>query len=397
MGCTSSREARRDRRRSPVAYSRSHSMPVPSSVGGSCRRVGDSNRHIVALTSSTLGSLRLDEYVDDGGDEIMMKSTNDGRGSVGKEPNDKAWSDMIESRIPKTPTKTPSPPEPETINAWELMAGLEEAEAEAPPSVAVAERSFSFTAAASPKPLWMQISPDESIVSDFDPDILSNFRKALDQLSPQHQSLLRSPEPARKSIVGGDDGQPKFAGIVKARITAFQQKIDAKRGKKCPPSGERKVVFYFTSLRGIRKTYEDCWAVKVILQGYGVKVDERDVSLHAGFKDELIEILGRGSPLPRVFANARYLGGAEEIRQMHEAGELGKALEECEAAVIGKGGGGGGACDGCGGVRFVPCDNCSGSCKVFVEEEEEEMEVVGEFRRCPECNENGLVRCSFCW
>lgn len=138
--------------------------------------------------------------------------------------------------------------------------------------------------------------------------------------------------------------------------------------------------------------------MKVILQGYGVKVDERDVSMHGGFKDELNEIMGigfGGSRLPRVFANGKYLGGAEEVKAMHEVGELIRELEDCE--LIGKGGGGGGRCEGCGGVRFVPCETCSGSCKVFVEEEEEEEVVVGGgFRRCPDCNENGLVRCSYC-
>ncbi|XP_020255580.1 uncharacterized protein At3g28850-like [Asparagus officinalis] len=304
----------------------------------------------------------------------MMKTTND----------IKNWSQFIEARIPKTLT------EPETINTWELMEGLEEAEAQfSRRSSAAIERSSSFdNAAPSPKPQWLESTPDEPIVSDFDPEILSNFRKALSELSPQHQTLLKSPEPIKKP-----------SSIVKERITEFQQRIDAKKGKKSPPNSEKRVVIYFTSLRGVRKTYEDCWAVKVILQGYGVKVDERDVSMHGGFKDELNEVLGSGfggCRLPRVFANGRYLGGAEEVKARHEAGELIRELEDCES--IGKGGGGGG-CEGCGGVRFVPCETCSGSCKVFVEEEEEEEEeeeVGGGFRRCPDCNENGLVRCSYC-
>ncbi|KAK3155287.1 hypothetical protein QOZ80_2BG0201240 [Eleusine coracana subsp. coracana] len=80
---------------------------------------------------------------------------------------------------------------------------------------------------------------------------------------------------------------------------------------------------------------------------------------------------------------------------MHEAGELSRELEACEMAPppgVGPGKGGVAAteaCSGCGGVRFVPCEECSGSCKVYLEE-------VGSFRRCPECNENGLVRCPLC-
>ena len=125
-----------------------------------------------------------------------------------------------------------------------------------------------------------------------------------------------------------------------------------------------------------------------------MRVDERDLSMHSGFKDELHAALGStaGSRLPQVFADGRHLGGAEEVRRMHEAGELSKALEACEMAPLPSSGGKGialEACSSCGGVRFVPCEECSGSCKVFLEE-------VGTFRRCPECNENGLVRCPLC-
>lgn len=56
-----------------------------------------------------------------------------------------------------------------------------------------------------------------------------------------------------------------------------------------------KVVVYFTSLRGVRKTFEDCCLVRMILQGYGVRLDERDLSMHRGFRDELQQILGEGN------------------------------------------------------------------------------------------------------
>ncbi|KAJ6843883.1 uncharacterized protein M6B38_116850 [Iris pallida] len=396
MGCASSKQARRDRRGSPPPPTRSYSMPVHHR-GASTGKVGDSQRHVVALKSSTLGSLKLDSDTDTvSDDEVMMKSSNDCRTKDVKDAVDKAkaWSEMIDSRMPKSIAGTPTDDDdqPETINAWELMAGLEDA---ATPT------------ARSPRPLWMQIGTGESIVSDFDPDILSNFRKALDPLSPHHQLLLRSPEPdtakfaplpplSEKPAVLEKANIPNFPGVVKARITAFQEKINAKRSRKCPPGGERRVVYYFTSLRGVRKTYEDCWAARVILQDYGVRVDERDVSMHWGFRDELREILGAGfgGSLPRAFANGRYLGGAEEVRRMHEDGELAAALEECDAAEAKAAGGV--CCDACGDMRFVPCEVCSGSCKVFVAEDEEEESVAGGFKRCPDCNENGLVRCRVC-
>jgi hypothetical protein len=54
------------------------------------------------------------------------------------------------------------------------------------------------------------------------------------------------------------------------------------------------------------------------------------------------------------------------------------------------------------GVRFVLCKACSGSCKVYVDEDdlpEEEGDDVsdgGRFQRCTECNENGVVRSPVC-
>ncbi|CAD6203659.1 unnamed protein product [Miscanthus lutarioriparius] len=99
-----------------------------------------------------------------------------------------------------------------------------------------------------------------------------------------------------------------------------------------------------TSLRGVRRTFADCCALLV----GGVLV-----------------------------------GGADEVRRLHESGELRRILEGApgqDPAFV---------CGACGGFRFAPCPACDGSRKVFVEEEERA-------RRCIECNENGLVRCPNC-
>uniref|UniRef100_F6HC84 Glutaredoxin domain-containing protein n=1 Tax=Vitis vinifera TaxID=29760 RepID=F6HC84_VITVI len=145
--------------------------------------------------------------------------------------------------------------------------------------------------------------------------------------------------------------------------------------------GDQSVVVYFTSLRVVRKTFEDCSTVRSILRGFRVKVDERDLSMDAGFLDELKGILGRKKlSLPRVFIGGRYVGGAEEIRQLHETGELKKLLGGFPVAA--------GVCDECGGYRFMLCENCDGSRKVY-------SEKTG-FRICTACNENGLIRCPSC-
>lgn len=149
------------------------------------------------------------------------------------------------------------------------------------------------------------------------------------------------------------------------------------------PSGEEKrIVLYFTSLRVVRKTFEDCHAVRSILRGFRVTIDERDLSMDMGFLAELKGILGRRQlSLPQVFIGGRYIGGADEIRQLHEAGELKKYLDGVPAMATG-------ACEGCGGLRFILCQNCNGSHKVFTEK--------AGFRSCTACNENGLVRCPDC-
>ena len=57
-----------------------------------------------------------------------------------------------------------------------------------------------------------------------------------------------------------------------------------------------------------------------------------------------------------MFADGRHLGGVEEVRRMHEAGELSKALEACEMAPPPRSGGKGialEACSGCGNIIHV--------------------------------------------
>jgi glutaredoxin domain-containing cysteine-rich protein 1 len=83
--------------------------------------------------------------------------------------------------------------------------------------------------------------------------------------------------------------------------------------------------------------------------------------------------------VPRVFIGGRYIGGAEEVKQLHEIGELKKLVQELPRIEPG-------VCEMCGGHRFVPCNACHGSHKVHTEK-------LG-FRTCSVCNQNGLVRCS---
>ncbi|XP_022993623.1 uncharacterized protein At3g28850-like [Cucurbita maxima] len=390
MGCATSKQKRCPHCRNSMTQ-RSNSLHAHQSLPP----LQPDSHHVVAFSSSTLGSLKLENihfdnkiYTAVDVDEPLYPQNNaiKNEASMGL-IEAKTWSNMINDKIPKIAPKTPimTPPgEPETINVWEVMEGLDD---NSPFRPICRPRSFSFDVSSNPicvsleqgnsnlkeindtftpyKPFWLQ-------ETDLDPDMISSFRKSLEELPQEEEDPfhLRPPE----------DESP----------------------------GKDKVVVYFTSLRGIRKTYEDCCEVRMILRSMGARVDERDVSMDSGFKQELKELLGEGfngGRLPRVFVGETYIGGAEEIRRLHEDGELEKVLEGCEKVEEGGGGvggesgvsrGGGGCCEGCREVRFVPCERCCGSCKIYYEEGEEEEDEEGGFQRCPDCNENGLIRCPIC-
>ncbi|KAF8036868.1 hypothetical protein BT93_C2556 [Corymbia citriodora subsp. variegata] len=159
------------------------------------------------------------------------------------------------------------------------------------------------------------------------------------------------------------------------------------RPKLLPGSDDKKkpaVIVYFTSLRVVRKTFDDCHAVRSILRGLCVPVEERDLSMDSTFVAELQGILGRRRlSLPCVFVGGRLVAGAEEVRKLHESGELRALVAGGASPAVGSG-----ACGRCGGLRYVVCEQCSGSRKVHSEKHG--------FKSCKACNVNGLIRCPSC-
>lgn len=169
------------------------------------------------------------------------------------------------------------------------------------------------------------------------------------------------------------------------RLTHSPSNDDPRANHAHHPGSVQRVVIYFTSLRVVRKTYDDCKTVRSILRGFRVALDERDVSMDSSFLTELRRVTGRktGLTLPWVFINGRYVGGAEEMRWLHENGELRKLLEGLPTVDFHLR-----ACHVCGDHRFVLCGECSGARKVYAEK--------GGFKTCTACNESGLIRCISC-
>ncbi|KAK3043514.1 hypothetical protein RJ639_002093 [Escallonia herrerae] len=200
----------------------------------------------------------------------------------------------------------------------------------------------------------------------FDPELVASFEKELSEEEEQIKKMVSATPISRKS-----------------RNSKSSEAFLAFFDKKCPPGGQNAVVIYTTTLRGIRKTFEDCNTVRSIIESHGVQVFERDVSMDSGFKEELRGLVeAKEVKVPLVFVKGRLIGGADQIVKLDEEGTLGILFDGIPRAAAG-------GCVGCAGVRFVMCMDCNGSCKVL---DEDGRKTV----KCGECNENGLIQCPIC-
>ncbi|XWS66665.1 hypothetical protein CRYUN_Cryun05aG0220100 [Craigia yunnanensis] len=198
----------------------------------------------------------------------------------------------------------------------------------------------------------------------FDPEVVALYKKELSEEEEQIKRII-SPEPEIRKTKKSQDS--------KAILQVFE--------KKCPAGGENAVVIYTTTLRGIRKTFEECNRVRSIIESYHIQMFERDISMDSGFKEELRKLTGtKEVKVPLVFVKGKLVGGVEEIVKLEEEGKLEILFDGIPRAIP--------RCEGCAGVRFVMCTECNGSCKVL-DEGQKKM-------RCGECNENGLIQCPIC-
>ncbi|XP_077230735.1 uncharacterized protein At3g28850-like [Tasmannia lanceolata] len=361
-------------------------------------RNGDFPNHIVSLTSTTYGVLNLDT----------------------KPIKELRRSPPPHLIIPKSKNKGLE--EPEIINAWELMQGLDEEMLDFSPERIAPSNLEGSNQMKSPKKKKIFVGKEnKQRKSDLDYSGTKQVLKPLSSLEniqnfATPNSRIRSKNPLSNlkiQSVGCDSKfsvssrslsplfDPELVAFFERELSEEEEQIKKmvspkpRKGlprdsdsmldsfeKKCPPGGENAVVLYTTTLRGIRKTFEDCNSVRSTIESYNIRVIERDISMDSGFREELRVLMGQKEVrVPLVFVKGRLIGGTDLVLKLEEEGKLGKLFEGIPRAVA--------WCEGCGGLRFVMCMDCSGSCKIL---DEEQKKMV----RCGECNENGLIQCPIC-
>ncbi|GAB4856385.1 hypothetical protein Ancab_014305 [Ancistrocladus abbreviatus] len=392
---------------------------------------GDYTNHVVSLTSSTYGVLKLEKN--------------------GSQPNDQKQQEDADMKVVCVKGMKRSPPweEPEVIDAWELMGDLEEGmpisikAKKSPKSLAFFRGNAENGVRRSPLRYLNQIESPKRLknaggkenkegnvgvdgkvkhLGEFTPKRVLKSWKSLDsprkllsstrcsrKSSPLDSKFVDSPRNSsgcslrRRSLTPLFD--PELIETFEKELSEEQEEIkqivsqtpkmrSLRKSRdsnsiletfklKCPPGGENAVVIYTTTLRGIRKTFEDCNTVRSITESHQIHTLERDVSMHSGFKEELRKLMGtKEVKVPAVFVKGRLIGGAEELVKLEEEGKLEILFDGIPRAF-------GSICKGCAGIRFVMCMKCNGSCKILNEEEKNMV-------RCGECNENGLIQCPVC-
>ncbi|KAA8525082.1 hypothetical protein F0562_007054 [Nyssa sinensis] len=296
-----------------------------SQIGGS----GVLGHHIVSLTSTTYGLLTLDPPSDHHHHHsTILPPTPPPRFTLGSV----FPSSLSEPRSLRFE-------QPEVINSWELMAGLD-----------TTTDSFRF----SPLPLLLP-SPTPSKPFSTKDHNNNNSSSSKENSNPNLPVRTVNKSSVFKAL---KDDVPRSSSVSMDSLDRFE--------KLCPPNGENRVVIYTTTLRGVRKTFEACNIVRAAIAGLGVLVCERDISMDRGFKEELRELMKDKESTqlvpPRVFVKGRYMGGAEEVMRIVEEGCLGELLE---------------------GLPKLKED---------IGQTQGKTVVV----RCPDCNENGLVLCPIC-
>ncbi|EEF32035.1 conserved hypothetical protein [Ricinus communis] len=426
MGCVSSKLFKREL----------HQDIIVNNGGGHCVS------HVVSLTSSTYGALKLDIS-----EKLQQQQQWQGKENRQEEEQEEDVEEVpikeivVESKKVEERSSPPRDQEPEVINTWELMEDLEEeggVHKKSPKSRGggILFRGFKDVDVRSPLKFLNQIgSPRKAKtfggkenkvrrMSDFSPRPVF---KEINSSGKSNKAVMRLSYPIKGSSIStrtenaaaGDYSalssrtrsfsplfDPELVALYERELTEEEEKV--KRiisitpkphqkfknslqlesilqsfEQKCPPGGENAVVLYTTTLRGIRKTFEDCNTVRSIIESHHIHMLERDISMDSGLKEELRRLMGtKVVKVPLVFVKGRLIGGADQVVKLEEEGKLGILFDGIPRGLAG-------GCEGCAGVRFVMCMECNGSCKVL---DNEQKKMV----KCGECNENGLIQCPIC-
>lgn len=343
--------------------SRTLSLPTPL-VHHPALGKGDTS-HLVLLTSSTYGSLVLVDRPAIPNPNPIPKFSSEFGAWMGKSEN---GTDPLEPLSPDS-----------VVNTWELMEGLDD--------------DFGFHVVESPKVPDLESHEKEIALSKMlkSYEFVEHSDAELPCKHSSEESLLAADSNGGKDLSSGVLVCKELTDLcVPKALSSIESNNRISLSTLLPDSAfqlegtEDRIVLYYTSLRGIRKTYEECCDVRLIFRGLRVCVDERDISMDSSYRKELQGVLGgKAVSLPQVFIGGRHIGGVNEIKQLNEVGELPKLLKGFPVKQDGF------FCGSCGDARFMPCPSCNGSRKVFKNEE-------SKLRRCPDCNENGLIRCPCC-
>ncbi|KAF9623552.1 hypothetical protein IFM89_003342, partial [Coptis chinensis] len=90
--------------------------------------------------------------------------------------------------------------------------------------------------------------------------------------------------------------------------------------KRCPPGGGNSVIVY-TTTGGNREPFKDSNKVRSVLQSHYIQMFERDIFNDALFREQLKELMGY-IKVPLLFVKGRLVGGADEVSEMEENGDL---------------------------------------------------------------------------
>nr|BAJ96042.1 predicted protein [Hordeum vulgare subsp. vulgare] len=139
------------------------------------------------------------------------------------------------------------------------------------------------------------------------------------------------------------------------------------------------VVLYTASASASRRrgrTSADLYALRALLRGYGLTMEERDVSTSKAHRSELKSLLaarGCAFSLPQLLVGGGLVGGPDDVRELHHTGGLRPLLDAaprpCRAFV----------CQACKRVGSEPCSKCSEARNKMLDHgvtEEEEERVV---------------------